>query len=176
MTRSKKNSVFGKSEALERVTSPDDLNQYIRVTSPSVWLVIGALYILLLVGLWWAMTGNILTTTSCQAIRDKQTAYGYLTIESAAGVAVGQDVLVTLGDSKIEGQIIDVSPVPVSPAQAAETLGSPELAASVVPQNGGVQVTASLATEGREMPPGKALVQMEIVLSDVTPIQLVMGK
>lgn len=47
-------SVFRK-ESLERVNSPEQLDEYIRVASPSVWLVIGALALLLLgFGIWSA--------------------------------------------------------------------------------------------------------------------------
>ena len=45
-------SVFRK-ESLERVNSPEQLNEYIRVPGPSVWLVVGALALLLLgVSIW----------------------------------------------------------------------------------------------------------------------------
>jgi hypothetical protein len=45
-------SVFRK-ESLERVNSPEQLDEYIRVARPSVWLVVGALALLLLgFGIW----------------------------------------------------------------------------------------------------------------------------
>ena len=43
-----KKSVF-RNESLDRVNSPEELNEYIKVTSPSVWIVLTAI-VLLLVG------------------------------------------------------------------------------------------------------------------------------
>lgn len=43
-----KKSVF-RNESLDRVNSPEELNDYIKVTSPSVWIVLSAI-VLLLVG------------------------------------------------------------------------------------------------------------------------------
>ncbi len=54
-----------RKKSLERVSSPEQLNDYIRVTTPSVWLVLIAV-ILLLVGLLaWSVFGtvNVNTTT-----------------------------------------------------------------------------------------------------------------
>ena len=49
-------SVFRK-ESLERVNSPEQLNEYIRVPSPSMWLVVGALALLLLGFAIWGVFG-----------------------------------------------------------------------------------------------------------------------
>lgn len=176
MADRRKKSVFGQSEAMDRVTSPDDLNQYIRVSSPSMWLIIGALYILLIIGLWWAITGDVLTTVSCQGICEGSVAYGYVPLENAAELKVGQEALITIGDATVKGEVTGVSSVPLSPAQAAETLESPELAMSVVPPAGGVQVSVQLDANAALQPENKTLSSVEVVLSDVSPIELVMKK
>ena len=51
-------SIFRK-KTLERVNQPDDLNDYIRVTTPAVWIVLIAI-ILLLVGIFaWMIFGTV---------------------------------------------------------------------------------------------------------------------
>ncbi len=53
-----------RKKSLERVSSPEQLNDYIRVTTPSVWLVLIAV-ILLLVGLLaWSVFGTVNVNTA----------------------------------------------------------------------------------------------------------------
>ncbi len=50
-----------RQKSLKRVSSPEELNDYIRVTSPSVWIVLAALVLLLVGMLAWSILGNIQT-------------------------------------------------------------------------------------------------------------------
>ena len=47
------NDIFRK-KAMDRLSSPEQLNDYLRVTSPSVWIVLGAIILLLVGSLIWA--------------------------------------------------------------------------------------------------------------------------
>ena len=51
-------SIF-REKSLERVSSPEQLDDYIRVTTPSVWLVLLALVILLAGILAWSVFGTV---------------------------------------------------------------------------------------------------------------------
>lgn len=52
------NGVF-REKSMERVSSPEELNDYIRVTTPSVWLVLAALILLLAGMLAWSVLGTV---------------------------------------------------------------------------------------------------------------------
>lgn len=52
------NSIF-REKSIERVSSPEELNDYIRVTTPSVWLVLAATVLLLLGMLAWSIFGTV---------------------------------------------------------------------------------------------------------------------
>lgn len=43
-----------RKESLERISAPDDLSQYLHVTRPSVWFIMGAVILLLCGTLVWA--------------------------------------------------------------------------------------------------------------------------
>ena len=58
MAENQKKSVF-REKSMERVSSPEQLNDYIRVTTPSVWLVLLALVILLAGILAWSIFGRV---------------------------------------------------------------------------------------------------------------------
>ncbi len=51
-------SIFRK-KSIERVSSPEQLNDYIRVTTPSVWLILIAIIILIIGTLIWGVFGRI---------------------------------------------------------------------------------------------------------------------
>jgi len=48
-----------REKSIKRVSSPEELNDYIRVTTPSVWLVMLALVILLAGMLAWSVLGTV---------------------------------------------------------------------------------------------------------------------
>ena len=47
-----------REENLKKVSSPDRLNDYIRVTNPSVWLLLAAIIVLLAGACVWGIFGN----------------------------------------------------------------------------------------------------------------------
>ena len=57
----KKNKLF-REKSLERLESPEKLNDYLRVTSPGVWLVLAAVIALLIGICIWGVFGRITAT------------------------------------------------------------------------------------------------------------------
>ena len=51
-------SLFRK-KSMERISSPEEIDEYMRVTSPSMWLTLGAIILLLLAIFIWSITGRI---------------------------------------------------------------------------------------------------------------------
>lgn len=60
------NEIFRK-KSMDRVSSPEALNDYIQVTAPSVWLLLGALGLLLLGACVWGIFGRLETELPCRA-------------------------------------------------------------------------------------------------------------
>ena len=56
--KKEKNGIF-REKSIERVSSPEALNDYIRVTTPSVWVVLIALVLLLAGMLVWSIFGTV---------------------------------------------------------------------------------------------------------------------
>ena len=48
-----------RKKSVERISSPDELNDYIRVTTPSVWIVLAAIVVLLVGMLAWSVFGTV---------------------------------------------------------------------------------------------------------------------
>ena len=61
------NTVFRK-KTLERISSPEQLTDYLRVTDPGIWSVLAAV-ILLLIGLFaWSLMGTLETTADATVV------------------------------------------------------------------------------------------------------------
>ena len=56
-------SIF-RQKSIDRVSSPEQLNDYIRVTTPSVWLVLIAIILLLVGMLAWSVFGTVEATAA----------------------------------------------------------------------------------------------------------------
>lgn len=53
-----------RKKSIDRVSSPEQLNDYIRVTTPSVWLVLLAVILLLIGMLIWSIFGQVTVTNA----------------------------------------------------------------------------------------------------------------
>ena len=73
MAENQETTLFRK-KAMARISSPEDLTGYLRVTSPGVWFVLAAV-IALLVGVFaWSAVGTLETTVDATAVVQNHTA------------------------------------------------------------------------------------------------------
>ena len=66
-------TVFRK-KTLERISSPEQLTDYLRVTTPSVWVILVAMILLLAGILAWATVGILETKAEVKVVVDDHTA------------------------------------------------------------------------------------------------------
>lgn len=107
-----KNNLFRK-ESLDRVNSPEQLNEYVRVTSPSIWLILSA-FVLLLVGfLVWSIFGTLQTKRPIEVVSKNGQVMGYIPTENRQEIAPGMTVIVQDGNREVTGTILEISSQPV---------------------------------------------------------------
>ena len=89
--------VFKNKKALERITAPEQLTDYLRVTNPGIWALLTAI-ICLLVGLCvWSMAGTLETVSDGVAVVENGQAVIMATngtngeIRSGIPVRIGND-------------------------------------------------------------------------------------
>ena len=73
--------------SLEKVSSPEQLNDYIRVANPSLWLVLGAVIVLLAGVCVWGVLGRLDTTVAAVAVSQEGQTTVYVKEADAANVA-----------------------------------------------------------------------------------------
>ena len=60
------NSIF-RQKSMDRVSSPEQLNDYIKVTNPGIWVVLAAVIVLLLGFIVWGAVGTLETRVNVAA-------------------------------------------------------------------------------------------------------------
>ena len=98
----------------EKVTSPEELNDYIKVTNFSIWLILAVVIIMASSVFVWAFVGSLHTSVKATGIAEKGVITCYLPSDS--GAAAGNDV--TAGGTF--GKVVSVSNPPLSEKAVSE--------------------------------------------------------
>ena len=91
-----------REKSLERIASPEQLNAYIRVSTPSVWLLLAAVVILLAGVCVWGVFGRMDTTLTAVAVAEDGIVTAYLKEADAASVRAENNVTVAGGYAKVK--------------------------------------------------------------------------
>ncbi len=75
------NEELFRKKSLERVKSPESINDYIQVSNPGIWLLLAAVIALLLGAVIWGIFGYVDTTVKADAVFSGGTAT--VTVDSA---------------------------------------------------------------------------------------------
>lgn len=100
-----------RQKSIEQVSSPEQLNDYIRVSNPSVWMILTAVIVLLTGVCIWGVFGHLNTTVGCVCISDGDRNVVYIKENQIDSVAEG--MCVTIGSQEYEIRAIGTEPVSV---------------------------------------------------------------
>ncbi len=112
-------TIFRK-KSLERIQSPDQLDDYTHVASPSVWMILAAVALLLVGGAVWASVGTIEETSPAALVVSGGEATCYVAQDRASDVAQGNAV--RAGDA--QGTVTGLSDVPVASSEVEALAGA----------------------------------------------------
>ena len=97
------------TENWERITSPDQLNEYIRVTTPGAWVILSAV-LLFFVGLsCWLFTGKLEVTIPVRAYKEGDHAVAFVPAGDAHRIEPGMPVRIWSGAERGSGTVTSVS-------------------------------------------------------------------
>lgn len=102
MAKQKKSNIFRKT-SLQRLSSPEQLDQLIQVTNPRGWIALATLGALLLTAILWGFLGSVPTKVQGQGILIK--SGGVFEVVSVGGGQV-IDVAIAVGEQVSEGQVV----------------------------------------------------------------------
>ncbi len=113
-----KNSVF-REKSLERMQSPEQMDKYIKVIGPSVWLALGGFLVLLAGLVIWSFSATLTTELSLKGVALNGHAVCYVAPEVAETLAVGMRA----DASGVKGEIIQIGDNPISRQEVSEDIG-----------------------------------------------------
>ena len=168
-TQGEGSSIFRPS-AMNRISSADDLDKYIRVTNPSAWIVLLA-SLLLIGGLAvWAATAIIPTTLSVSGLLEDDTIVCWVDSSTAEKIEKG-GASASVADETTTDLKIDT--IPDSKAEVKQRIGSDYLAESIALKDWNYEITfkAPSNVDGKSQ-----IVPVNITFSETHPLSLVLGK
>ena len=154
-------SIFRK-ESLDKVSSPEQLNNYIRVSSPSVWLVLGAAIVLLVSLLVWAIFGTLPTTVTLNGVKNGGELVCYAA--DVSSVNVGDSIIV---DGVEKGKVTAISKKPVSMENVSSQYSDEYTLYSLDLSDWNYVINTDISAESDDV------VQLQIVVDNVSPISFI---
>lgn len=107
-----------RKESLDRAKSPEQLDDYIRVSNPGVWMVLGAVVLLLVAGIIWACCGRLVDTLPTVLVVQDGHATCYVAEDEVDQVAAGDAV----SANGTQGTVTSIDRTPLSPDALAAQL------------------------------------------------------
>ncbi len=109
MEKSEHKSIFRK-ETLDRISSPEQLTDYLRVTNPGIWVVLAAVVLLLAGILVWSAVGTLETAVDATVVVEQNeativTPNGHLAKDMPLRVE-GQETTIRIAEEDVYGRII----------------------------------------------------------------------
>ena len=125
-----RNGQIFRQKALDKLSSPEQFNDYLQVTNPGVWAVL-AVVIVMLAGLFaWAAIGNLETTVSAKAVIRDGTAS--ITVTENPQKPLSADMTVRIGESEFVLSSLETDPEGNPVAYAPVTLADGSYDAKIV--------------------------------------------
>ena len=191
------NDLFRKSP-LERISSPEQLNDYIKVTSISSWALVAGLFIFLAGAVFWGLTGSIPETVTVTGVAfaeadEVEEIYCFVPLGSAKRLQTGMEVQVSPEYAPraeygyIYGQIASIGDAPVTDQQIIETFGNLDFVEGLLVKGNLLQVKIALHRQDGELlwssPKGQEVslssgshCEILIITQERKPYELILGR
>lgn len=106
------NKQIFRKKSVDRMSSPEQLNDYIKVTNPGVWMVLAAIVILLVGVCVWGVFGKLETKLPVAAVSQYGETVLYVKEDNVASVK--ENMRVYIGDETYKVVSVSVQPVTVT--------------------------------------------------------------
>lgn len=106
------NETIFRDKSIERISSPEQLNDYVKLTNPGVWFVSSAILIILIGAIVFGTVGHIDSSVPGSLISDGETAV--CLVKREYGFKFTDDMHIKLGDSEYSASLKSAKPVAIS--------------------------------------------------------------
>ena len=158
------NSNLFRKKSIDRVSSPEQLNDRIRVTDSGIWLLLGGIVLILAGILVWGIFGRLNTTLPTGAVTENGVTVCYVKEADLTKISIGMTVTAESGESTVES-------ISLQPIQVDDAL--PEYLRHVGGLSKGEWVYAVTLTE--PIGDNGTIFQADIVTESIAPIKFVVN-
>lgn len=156
-----------REKSMDRVSSPEQLDGYIQVVNPGIWLVIGAILVFLVSVVLWSVIGTLDVTIQIKGYSDGTSVYCFLDEAEIEAVRAGMDAYI----GNEHGKVDFAAEIPETYEDMAEFLGGEGMAHALSASSGDwryrVVLTGIKAKEG--------VCDVTIVTDRMNPISYLIG-
>jgi len=157
------NEQLFRKKSIDRVSSPEQLDAYLRVANPGVWMVLIAIVVLLAGVCVWGILGHLDTTVNAVAVCENGTVTLYVKDEDGTRIQAGMEVKI----EEATVSVAEISPLPVNAGTAlrdyARHVGSFAEADWVY----------AVRTDTQQLPDG--VYRAKIIVESVSPMSFVLN-
>ncbi len=160
---------FFRKECKTTVTTPYDLNEYIRAISSGVWIMLAAVALLIAAVAVWCVTAKLPTVIDAHGIGARDGIYCYIPAENMDTVIAGMKVKL---DDGIYGTVNNVGTLPCSKSEVAASIGSDYLASQLNISEWSVPVLVDTPADITI----DEIYSVQIVSDEISPIEFLSNK
>lgn len=167
-----KRSIFRK-ESLDRVESPEQLDEYIKVSHPKVWVILAALLVAAVAVIVWSVVGTLPQTMTVKGVTvGGNVIHCYEDVENANTNLIGCKANISLPDgTNINGEVESVSQNPYSQEEIQTEIGEDWLVENVISGNYSYEIRVI----AEEEIPADMLATVTITTAEIKPIQFILN-
>ena len=158
-----KNANYGS----KRLRSQDDMERYLKITNPRVWIVLGACAAVIAGALVWGFFGSVSVRVQTFGVCKDGRTFSFLTTEDVGKVHEGDTAMV----AGIKMKVSDLSTIPNSRKEANDMTGSNYLTDTIMPQTWGYR--CSFESGSGDNPPEMVPLNVQITTNVIRPISLI---
>ena len=112
------NEKLFRKKSIEKVTSPEQLDDFVKVANPGIWVMLFSVILILVGAIVWGMFGTLDTKLDLVAVSDENGIVCYVPIESAGRIS--EDAFVMINDNKYSISSVSSDPIKVNEQNMSE--------------------------------------------------------
>lgn len=152
-------SIFRK-KSMDRISSPEQFDEYVRVSSPGMWMLLCAILILLAGALVWGVFGRLETYETVAIVSDGNNTSVYISDEAVGAVRDGMEIRTDYGTCRIMG--VDRTPVYIAEGEQPDVVHALDMESDAWVCSAGTDTVLPAGTYSGEL-----------VIDSVSPISFV---
>lgn len=160
------NEKLFRKKSIDKISAPEQLNDYIKVSNPSVWVVLAAVFILLASLTIWSIFGTLPTTITAKGcLAEDGTLTCFISQEYSDGIHSGMKAKI----NGYDGEITVAETIPLSKEEAGAQISGDYMREALLQAEWNIPVSVKIDGGSSDFQTDK-IYEITIVTEEVRPI------